>query len=119
MTMWHHTHLGSFAVRGVGLVMTEATAVSPEGRISPQDLGLWEDGQIEALRKIVEFAHSQSVKFGVQLAHAGRKASTVAPWVDRKAAAGDFVRNFSRVALYPSMLTSCFASYSQAAGRTM
>ncbi|KAI0132716.1 hypothetical protein BJ170DRAFT_691847 [Xylariales sp. AK1849] len=90
MTMWHHTHLGGFASRGVGLVMTEVHAVSPEGRISPQDLGLWEDGQIEGLRKIVEFVHSQSVKFGVQIGHAGRKASTVVPWVDRKAAAGGF-----------------------------
>ncbi|KAH8901178.1 FMN-linked oxidoreductase [Thozetella sp. PMI_491] len=87
MTMWHHVHLGSFAVRGAGLVLTEVIAVSPEGRISPQDLGLWEDGQIEPLRKIVEFAHSQGVKFGVQMGHAGRKASTVAPWLDRKAAA--------------------------------
>ncbi|KAI0014388.1 FMN-linked oxidoreductase [Xylariaceae sp. FL0662B] len=91
MTMWHHVHLGSFAARGAGLVLTEATAVSPEGRISPQDVGLWEDDQIEPLKKIVDFAHSQGAKFGVQLAHAGRKASTVAPWIDRKAAA----RNYS------------------------
>lgn len=91
MTMWHHTHLGSLAVRGVGLVLTEATSVCPEGRISPQDLGLWEDGQTESLRQMVEFSHSQSIKMGVQLGHAGRKASTVAPWVDRKAAAGSFV----------------------------
>ncbi|KAI8629505.1 FMN-linked oxidoreductase [Xylariaceae sp. FL1651] len=87
MTIWHHTHLGSFAVRGAGLVLTEVIAVSPEGRISPQDLGLWDDGQIEPLKKIVDFAHSQGTKFGVQMGHAGRKASTVAPWLDRKAAA--------------------------------
>ncbi|RYP72123.1 hypothetical protein DL770_008016 [Monosporascus sp. CRB-9-2] len=87
MTMWHHVHLGGFAVRGAGLVMTEVTSVSPEGRISPQDLGLWEDGQIEPLKEIVQFVHSQGTKFGVQMGHAGRKASTVAPWIDRKAAA--------------------------------
>jgi 2,4-dienoyl-CoA reductase-like NADH-dependent reductase (Old Yellow Enzyme family) len=78
-------------VRGPGLVLTEVISVSPEGRISPQDLGLWEDGQIEPLKKVVEFAHSQGAKFGVQLGHAGRKASTVAPWIDRKAEAGVYV----------------------------
>ncbi|KAH9908744.1 FMN-linked oxidoreductase [Xylariomycetidae sp. FL2044] len=89
MTMWHHVHLGSFAVRGPGLVLTEVISVSPEGRISPQDLGLWDDGHIGPLKQIVDFAHSQGVKFGVQMGHAGRKASTVAPWIDRKAAARD------------------------------
>jgi len=61
--------------------MVEATAVVPEGRITPEDSGLWEDSQIEPLRKIVEFAHSQNQKIAIQLAHAGRKASTVAPWL--------------------------------------
>ncbi|KAI1845762.1 hypothetical protein JX265_000059 [Neoarthrinium moseri] len=89
MSMWHHVHLGGFATRGIALVMTEVQAVSPEGRISPQDLGLWDDGHVESLEKIVEFAHSQGVKFGVQIGHAGRKASTVAPWVNRKASAGN------------------------------
>ncbi|XXG98526.1 hypothetical protein Hte_004850 [Hypoxylon texense] len=98
----HNPHLGSFAARGVGLVLTEATAVSPEGRISPQDLGLWEDGQIEPLKKIVEFAHSQGVKFGVQLAHAGRKASTMAPWLDRKAAARDNSEGWPADVIAPS-----------------
>ncbi|KAI1776882.1 FMN-linked oxidoreductase [Hypoxylon cercidicola] len=102
MTIWHHVHLGSFAARGVGLVLTEATAVSPEGRISPQDLGLWEDGQIEPLKQIVDFAHSQGVKFGVQLAHAGRKASTVAPWIDRKAAARDHSEGWPANVIAPS-----------------
>ncbi|KAI0888959.1 FMN-linked oxidoreductase [Annulohypoxylon maeteangense] len=102
MTMWHHVHLGSFAARGPGLILTEATAVSPEGRISPQDLGLWEDGQIEPLQKIVEFAHCQGVKIGVQLAHAGRKASTVAPWVDRKAAAREHSEGWPDDVIAPS-----------------
>ena len=61
----------------------ESTAVTPEGRITPEDGGLWKDSQIEPLRKIVEFAHSQSQKIGIQLGHAGRKASTVAPWLSR------------------------------------
>ncbi|XDG09516.1 hypothetical protein ABKA04_009131 [Annulohypoxylon sp. FPYF3050] len=102
MTMWHHVHLGSFAARGPGLILTEATAVAPEGRISPQDLGLWEDGQIEPLKKIVDFAHSQGVKLGVQLAHAGRKASTVAPWVDRKAAAREHSEGWPQNVIAPT-----------------
>lgn len=61
--------------------MIEATAVSPEGRITPQDSGLWQDSQIEPMRRVVEFAHSQNQIIGVQMAHAGRKASTVAPWL--------------------------------------
>jgi 2,4-dienoyl-CoA reductase-like NADH-dependent reductase (Old Yellow Enzyme family) len=62
--------------------MIEATAVLPEGRITPEDTGLWKDSQTESLRKIVEFAHSQNQKIGIQLAHAGRKASTVVPWLN-------------------------------------
>ena len=61
--------------------MVEATAVTAEGRITPEDSGLWLDSQMEPLRRIVEFAHSQGQKIGIQLAHAGRKASTVAPWL--------------------------------------
>lgn len=68
-------------MRGPGFVMVEATAVLPEGRISPQDSGLWKDSQIEPLRRIVEFVHSQNQKIGIQLAHAGRKASAVAPFI--------------------------------------
>lgn len=67
--------------RGPGLSMIEATAIVPEGRITPEDTGLWKDSQTESLRKIVEFAHSQNQKIGIQLAHAGRKASTVVPWL--------------------------------------
>ncbi|KAG8216918.1 hypothetical protein J3R82DRAFT_7194 [Butyriboletus roseoflavus] len=80
-TAWHLAHLGGIFTRGPGLSMIEATAVLPEGRISPEDAGLWKDSQTEALRKIVEFAHSQNQKIGIQLGHAGRKASTVAPWI--------------------------------------
>ncbi len=77
---WHFVHLGSRAVGGAGLVLTEATAVVPEGRISPQDLGIWSDDHIPALRRIVTFIHEQGSVAGMQLAHAGRKASTRRPW---------------------------------------
>jgi len=77
---WHLVHLGSRAVGGAGLVMTEATAVLPEGRISPQDLGIWSDAHVESLRGIVRFIHEQGSVAGMQLAHAGRKASTRPPW---------------------------------------
>lgn len=73
-------HLGGIAQRGPGFLMVEATAVEPEGRITPQDSGLWKDSQIEPLKNVIEFAHSQSQIMGVQIAHAGRKASTVPPW---------------------------------------
>lgn len=77
---WHLVHLGSRAVGGAGMVMTEATAVLPEGRISPQDLGIWSDAHAEPLRRIVRFIHEQGSIAGMQLAHAGRKASTRRPW---------------------------------------
>jgi 2,4-dienoyl-CoA reductase-like NADH-dependent reductase (Old Yellow Enzyme family) len=77
---WHLVHLGGFARGGAALVFTEATAVSPEGRISPQDLGLWKDAHGEMLARIVRFVHSQGAAAGIQLAHAGRKASTQRPW---------------------------------------
>lgn len=77
---WHLVHLGSRAVGGAGLVFTEATAVSPEGRISPSDLGIWKDEHIEGLRRIVKFVRAQGAEIGIQLAHAGRKASTWVPW---------------------------------------
>src|SRR3981189_679923 len=77
---WHFVHLGSRAVGGAGLVLTEATAVVPEGRISPQDLGIWKDEHVEPLARIVRFIHEQGSVAGMQLAHAGRKASTYAPW---------------------------------------
>lgn len=79
-TDWHVVHLGSRAVGGAGLVMTEAAAILPEGRISPQDLGIWSDDHIEPLTRIVRFIHEQGAVSGIQLAHAGRKASTYRPW---------------------------------------
>jgi 2,4-dienoyl-CoA reductase-like NADH-dependent reductase (Old Yellow Enzyme family) len=72
--------------------MIEATAVTAEGRITPEDSGLWKDSQIEPLRRVVEFAHSQGQKIGIQLGHAGRKASTVAPWLSKSATATKEVR---------------------------
>jgi 2,4-dienoyl-CoA reductase-like NADH-dependent reductase (Old Yellow Enzyme family) len=79
-TDWHLVHLGSRAVGGAALVLTEATAVSPGGRISPDDLGIWSDAHLEMLSRIVAFVHGQGSAAGIQLAHAGRKASTRAPW---------------------------------------
>jgi 2,4-dienoyl-CoA reductase-like NADH-dependent reductase (Old Yellow Enzyme family) len=78
-------HLGSRAVGGAGLVLTEASAVLPEGRISPQDLGIWSDRHIEPLARIARFVHEQGSVAGMQLAHAGRKASTYRPWEGRGA----------------------------------
>jgi 2,4-dienoyl-CoA reductase-like NADH-dependent reductase (Old Yellow Enzyme family) len=77
---WHLVHLGSRAVGGAGLVFTEATAVEARGRISPEDLGLWKDEHVPPLQRITRFARSQGAATGVQLAHAGRKASTARPW---------------------------------------
>ncbi|MPY65295.1 NADH:flavin oxidoreductase/NADH oxidase [Deinococcus sp. SDU3-2] len=82
---FHLTHLGQFALGGAGLIVTEATAVSPEGRISPEDLGLWTDEQIVPLGHITDFVHRHGSLIGVQLAHAGRKASTYSPWRGRGA----------------------------------
>jgi 2,4-dienoyl-CoA reductase-like NADH-dependent reductase (Old Yellow Enzyme family) len=79
-TDWHLVHLGSRAVGGAALVFTEATAVTPEGRISPQDLGIWNDAQAAALVRSVSFIHEQGAAAGIQLAHAGRKASVRRPW---------------------------------------
>ena len=77
---WHLVHLGSFASGGAGLVMTEATGVVPEGRISPQCPGIWTDEQAAAWSVIVEYLHRQEALVGLQLAHAGRKASVARPW---------------------------------------
>ena len=87
---WHLVHLGSRAVGGASLVFTEATAVTAEGRISPQDLGIWSDAHLDGLRRVTAFVHSQGSAAGIQLAHAGRKASTLAPWFgDGAVPAGD------------------------------
>jgi 2,4-dienoyl-CoA reductase-like NADH-dependent reductase (Old Yellow Enzyme family) len=80
-TDWHLAHLGQRAVGGAGLVCVEATAVSPEGRISPQDTGLWNSEQVAAWSRITAFIERQGSVPAVQLAHAGRKASTAAPWL--------------------------------------
>jgi len=82
---WHFVHLGSRAVGGAGLVFTEATAVLPEGRISPQDLGIWSDAHADRLAPIVRFINSQGAAAGIQLAHAGRKASVWPPWKTQEA----------------------------------
>jgi 2,4-dienoyl-CoA reductase-like NADH-dependent reductase (Old Yellow Enzyme family) len=84
---WHVVHLGSRAVGGAGLVFTEAIAVTPEGRISPQDLGIWKDAHVEQLARIAAFCSARGAAWGTQLAHAGRKASTKAPWIGTGAVA--------------------------------
>ncbi|KJZ68883.1 hypothetical protein HIM_11727 [Hirsutella minnesotensis 3608] len=84
LTDFHLAHLGRFALAGAALTIVEATAVEPRGRITPEDSGLWADSQIAPLRRIVDLVHSQGHKAGIQLAHAGRKASTVAPWLSER-----------------------------------
>jgi len=81
---WHLVHLGQFATGKAGAIIQEATAVAPEGRISSSDLGLWKDEHIAPLKEIVDFVHLQGGLIGLQLAHAGRKASTGKPWISRK-----------------------------------
>lgn len=88
-TNWHDVHIGAFASGGTGMIMMEATGVSPEGRISTQCLGLWNDEQAERLKPIVKFAHQMETKIGIQLAHAGRKGSCLPPWSDHPMAALD------------------------------
>lgn len=87
-TDWHLVHLGARAVGGSGLVIAEATAVVPEGRISPEDLGLWSDAHAEPLERIARFVRDQGASPGIQLAHAGRKASTARPWAPRPGRVG-------------------------------
>lgn len=91
LTDWHLVHLGSFASRGAALTVVEASAVTPNGRISPEDSGLWQDSQIAPLRRIADYVHSQGQKVGIQLAHAGRKASTFSPWHYKGAGVRDVV----------------------------
>ena len=79
-TDWHLVHLGSRAIGGAALVMTEAAAITPEGRISPEDAGIWNDAQAKAWTPISAFIKAQGAVAGIQLAHAGRKASTFSPW---------------------------------------
>ena len=77
---WHFVHLGRFALGGFSLVIVEATAVTPEGRISYADLGLWDDAQIAPLKRIADFLRANGAAAGIQLAHAGRKAASPVPW---------------------------------------
>ena len=77
---WHLMHLGARAAGGFALVLAEAAAVVPEGRITAQDVGLWSDEQAIAWARIVDFVHARGTRIGIQLAHAGRKASTQLPW---------------------------------------
>jgi 2,4-dienoyl-CoA reductase-like NADH-dependent reductase (Old Yellow Enzyme family) len=86
---WHLVHLGTRAIGGAGLVLTEATAVTPDGRISPADLGVWSDAHVDGLARIARFVHAQGSAAGVQIAHAGRKASTTPPWEGRQAVPPD------------------------------
>ncbi|KAK6910099.1 hypothetical protein I203_104130 [Kwoniella mangroviensis CBS 8507] len=81
----HFVHLGSMAMRGWGSIMVEATAVVPEGRITPEDMGIWDDSQIGPLKRVVDYVHGLRGIIGIQLAHAGRKASNPAPWTLRQA----------------------------------
>ncbi|NKX49269.1 NADH:flavin oxidoreductase/NADH oxidase, partial [Arthrobacter deserti] len=88
---WHLMHLGQFAAGGAALILTEATAVNAVGRISPRDTGLWTDGQAGAWSRIVRFVHeygAAEAKIGVQLAHAGRKASTYWPFAPLRGSVG-------------------------------
>ncbi|GAB3326100.1 NADH:flavin oxidoreductase/NADH oxidase [Larkinella ripae] len=98
---WHLVHLGSRAVGGAALVMTEAIAVSPEGRISPDDLGIWKDEHLPFLKRITAFIEAQGAVPGTQLAHAGRKASHNRPWDGGKAIAPDDERGWQTVAPSP------------------
>ncbi|KAH6916961.1 NADH:flavin oxidoreductase/NADH oxidase [Coprinopsis sp. MPI-PUGE-AT-0042] len=88
VTDWHLVHYGGFATRGVSAILAEAAAVVPEGRISPEDAGIWSDSHVDAWKRVVDFSHGQGTKIGLQLAHAGRKASCHAPWVQSRAPKG-------------------------------
>lgn len=108
-TDWHLTHLGGIIQRGPGLSFVEATGVQAVGRITPQDMGLWKDSQKEPLKRIVEFAHSQNQVIGIQLAHAGRKASTTAPWLGGGVANND-VGGWTEDCVAPSAIALSDAS---------
>jgi len=104
-TAWHFAHLGGIISRGPGLAIIEATSITPEGRITPEDSGIWSDDHLEGewgLKKIVEFAHSQGQKIAIQIAHAGRKASTVAPWLSHGAVATKDVNGWPDEVVAPS-----------------
>lgn len=98
---WHLVHLGARATGGFGLILTEAAAVVPEGRISPQDAGIWNDEQAHAWGRIVDFVHGQGAAIGVQLAHAGRKASTYRPWAEQSGSVPEAEGGWTTVAPSP------------------
>lgn len=81
LTDFHLVHYGSFATKGAALVMVEATAVAPNGRVSTGDSGLWKDSQIAPLKRVVDYIHAQGQKAGVQLCHSGQKGSMLPPWL--------------------------------------
>ncbi len=95
---WHVVHLGSRAVGGASLVLTEAIAVTADGRISPQDLGIWQDAHVDELARIARFCAGQGAAWGTQLAHAGRKASTFRPWDDGRGAVAPAAGGWTPVA---------------------
>ncbi|KAH9905611.1 FMN-linked oxidoreductase [Xylariomycetidae sp. FL2044] len=104
LNLWHVTHIGGIVQRGPGLTMIEATAVQANGRITPEDSGLWKDEHKEAMKPLVEFARSQNQKIAIQLAHAGRKASTVAPWLSSGAVAVEEVGGWPDDVVAPSAI---------------
>ncbi|MFJ6197227.1 NADH:flavin oxidoreductase/NADH oxidase [Micromonospora sp. NPDC092111] len=131
-TDWHRVHLGSRAVGGAGLILTEATAVVPEGRISPQDTGIWSDAQVDAWRPITAFVAGQGAVPAVQLAHAGFKASTHRPWAERRGGVPDTEGGWTPVgpsdapflpdyrqpsALDPAGIAAVVSAFATAAGR--
>lgn len=101
---WHTAHIGGIVSRGPGLSIVEASGVQARGRITPEDLGIWSDAQIPGLAEIVQFAHSQGQKIGIQIAHAGRKASTVTPWLSFGAVADKDVNGWPDDVVAPSAL---------------
>ncbi|KAK6436458.1 NADH-dependent flavin oxidoreductase [Oleoguttula sp. CCFEE 5521] len=103
-TPWHAAHIGGIVSRGPGVSCIEATAVTANGRITPEDVGLWKDSQIKPIKEVVEFAHSQNQKIIIQLAHAGRKASTVAPWLSSGDVAGEELNGWPKDVWGPSAI---------------
>lgn len=131
---WHLVHLGQFAIGKAGAIIQEATAVSPEGRISYGDLGIWKDDHIPALKEIVDFVHEQGGLIGIQLAHAGRKASTEKPWIGRDqltpahdngwqtvapSAIGYHQKDVPPIALTTAQIKSVVADFQKAANRAV
>jgi len=102
--MAHPYPVGGIISRGPGLSMVESTSITPEGRITPEDTGLWSDDQIDSFAQIVTFAHSQNQKIGIQLGHAGRKASTVAPWLSMGATATEAANGWPDDVVAPSAI---------------